>query len=168
MLLENKFYRVLSKERESELSARFHLAILPECDVYDGHFPNEPVCPGVCNIETIKECCMLLCGESLRYSAIKQCRLTALATPPATATLFLPVSRMAATSLGTRVSETAAQKEAHRLSISNVSPTCSAWWIRFRVAVLRPEKLKSSGLPSIFGFGSIYRFHQKGLENSCT
>ena len=24
---------------------------------------------------------MLLCGESLRYSAIKQCRLTALATP---------------------------------------------------------------------------------------
>lgn len=81
MLLENKFYRVLSKERKSELSARFHLAILPECDVYDGHFPNEPVCPGVCNIETIKECCMLLCGESLRYSAIKQCRLTALATP---------------------------------------------------------------------------------------
>lgn len=81
MLLENKFYRVLSEDRESELSSRFHLAILPECDVYDGHFPNEPVCPGVCNIETIKECCMLLCGESLRYSTIKQCRLTALATP---------------------------------------------------------------------------------------
>ena len=81
MLLENKFYRVLSKERESELSARFHLAILPECDVYDGHFPNEPVCPGVCNIETIKECAILLSGEQLRYSTIKQCRLTALATP---------------------------------------------------------------------------------------
>ncbi len=81
MLLENKFYRVLSEERGEGLSAKFRVAILPECNVYDGHFPGDPVCPGVCNIETIKECAILLCGEQLRYSTIKQCRLTALATP---------------------------------------------------------------------------------------
>lgn len=81
MLLENKFYRVLSEERGEGLSAKYHLAILPECNVYDGHFPGDPVCPGVCNIETIKECAMILTGETLRYSTIKQCRLTALATP---------------------------------------------------------------------------------------
>ena len=81
MLLENKFYRVLSEERGEGLSAKYRVAILPECNVYDGHFPGDPVCPGVCNIETIKECAILLCGEQLRYSTIKQCRLTALATP---------------------------------------------------------------------------------------
>ncbi len=82
MLLENKFYRVLSEERHTEgLGATYHVAILPECNVYDGHFPGDPVCPGVCNIETIKECAMLLTGEVLRYISIKQCRLTALATP---------------------------------------------------------------------------------------
>ena len=81
MLLENKFYKVLSEERGEGLSAKYHVAILPECNVYDGHFPGDPVCPGVCNIETIKECAILLCGEQLRYSTIKQCRLTALATP---------------------------------------------------------------------------------------
>lgn len=81
MLLENKFYQVLSEERAEGLSAKFHLAILPECTVYNGHFPRDPVCPGVCNIETIKECAILLAGEQLRYSAIRQCRLTALATP---------------------------------------------------------------------------------------
>jgi 3-hydroxyacyl-[acyl-carrier-protein] dehydratase len=81
MLLENKFYKVLSEERGEGLSAKYHVAILPECNVYDGHFPGDPVCPGVCNIETIKECAILLCGEQLRYSIIKQCRLTALATP---------------------------------------------------------------------------------------
>ena len=81
MLLENKFYKVLSEERGECLSAKYHVAILPECNVYDGHFPGAPVCPGVCNIETIKECAILLCGEQLRYSTIKQCRLTALATP---------------------------------------------------------------------------------------
>ena len=81
MLLENKFYKVLSEERGEGLSAKYYVAILPECNVYDGHFPGDPVCPGVCNIETIKECAILLCGEQLRYSTIKQCRLTALATP---------------------------------------------------------------------------------------
>ena len=81
MLLENKFYRILSEERSEGLSAKYHVAILSECDVYNGHFPGDPVCPGVCNIETIKECAILLSGEQLRYSTIKQCRLTALATP---------------------------------------------------------------------------------------
>lgn len=82
MLLENKFYKVLSEKRHAEgLGASFHVAILPECNVYDGHFPGDPVCPGVCNIETIKECAILLVGEALRYTSIKLCRLTALATP---------------------------------------------------------------------------------------
>lgn len=84
MLLENKFYRVLSEKRHEEgLGASYHVAILPECNVYEGHFPGDPVCPGVCNMETIKECAMLLAGECLRYTSIKQCRLTALATPAA-------------------------------------------------------------------------------------
>lgn len=81
MLLENKFYKVLSEVRNEDLSAKYHLAILPNCSVYDGHFPSDPVCPGVCNIETIKECAMILTGEDLRYETIKQCRLIALATP---------------------------------------------------------------------------------------
>ena len=81
MLLENKFYRILYEERGEGLSAKYHVVILPEFDVYNGHFPGDPVCPGVCNIETIKECAILLSGEQLRYSTIKQCRLTALATP---------------------------------------------------------------------------------------
>lgn len=81
MLLENKFYKVLSENRTDAFTSEYSLSILPECTVYDGHFPGDPVCPGVCNIETVKECAMLLTGESLRYNSIKQCRLTALATP---------------------------------------------------------------------------------------
>lgn len=81
MLLENKFFKVLSSERTDDMNATYHVAVLPDCEVYNGHFPGEPVCPGVCNIETIKECACLLTGKNLRYSAIKQCRLTAVATP---------------------------------------------------------------------------------------
>ncbi|MDE5560199.1 MAG: beta-hydroxyacyl-ACP dehydratase [Bacteroidaceae bacterium] len=92
MLLENRYFSVLSEKRGEGLSAVYRLAILPECNVYEGHFPGNPVCPGVCNIETIKECAILLCGEQLRYSSIKQCRMTALATPSACPEIELQVS----------------------------------------------------------------------------
>lgn len=80
MFLENKFYKILSEAKHSD-SATYRVAILPDCNVYDGHFPGDPVCPGVCNIETIKECASKLVGKLLRISSIKQCRLTAIATP---------------------------------------------------------------------------------------
>lgn len=81
MLLENKYYKVLRARVEGEGKAVYHVAILPDCNVYEGHFPGNPVCPGVCNIQTIKECASLLVGKELRISSIKQCLLTAIATP---------------------------------------------------------------------------------------
>ena len=63
------------------MSGTYTVSILPDCNVYDGHFPGNPVCPGVCNIETIKECAMTMLGKSLTILSIKQCRLTAIATP---------------------------------------------------------------------------------------
>ncbi len=84
MLLENKFYRVVSVEKRENLSAVYSIDILPECEVYKGHFPGNPVCPGVFNIETIKECSMLLCGKPLRIAGVKQCRFTAISTPEKT------------------------------------------------------------------------------------
>ena len=85
MLLKDKFYSITNqtdtKHEGSAHTAAFRVAILPDCNVYDGHFPGNPVCPGVCNIETIKECTMVLLDQPLRISSIKQCRLTAIATP---------------------------------------------------------------------------------------
>ena len=81
MLLENKYYKVLRARENGEGKAVYHVAILPDCNVYEGHFPGKPVCPGVCNIQTIKECASLLVGKELRIFSIKQCLLTAIATP---------------------------------------------------------------------------------------
>lgn len=59
----------------------FRLALQPGCAVYEGHFPGEPVCPGVCNIQMLKECLETMLGRRCRLSAIRQCRLTTLVTP---------------------------------------------------------------------------------------
>ena len=81
MLLENKYYKVLRAREEGDGKAVYHIALLPDCNVYQGHFPGQPVCPGVCNIQTIKECASLLIGKELRISSIKQCLFTAIASP---------------------------------------------------------------------------------------
>ena len=80
MLLENKYYKIGDRCGEG-LNAVFRIVLLPDCDVYRGHFPGNPVCPGVCNIQTIKECVMQLTEEKLLIGTIKQCRMTAGASP---------------------------------------------------------------------------------------
>ena len=80
MLLENTYYKIAYTEGSPQEGV-FHIRLLPDCDVYRGHFPGYPVCPGVCNIEMIKECAMLLTGRKLFISTIRQCRLTAVASP---------------------------------------------------------------------------------------
>ncbi len=81
MLLQDKFYKVNGVEKTDEQNAVFHCTLLADCDVYRGHFPGNPVSPGVCNIEMIKECAMMLTGQRLVIKGIKQCRLTAVASP---------------------------------------------------------------------------------------
>lgn len=79
--LENKFYSISEEHRNDDTQGYFIVNLIPDSEVYKGHFPGDPVCPGVCNIETIKECACRLTKKSLFIKAIKQCRLTAVATP---------------------------------------------------------------------------------------
>lgn len=80
MQLENKYYQIIDMQGEAS-NATFHLRLLPDCDVYRGHFPHHAVCPGALNIETIRECVSRSVGKDMRITTIKQCRLTAIATP---------------------------------------------------------------------------------------
>ena len=81
MLLKDKFFEVLHEEKINANEAVYLCALKADCDVYQGHFPGKPVSPGVCNIEMIRECAELLTGENLLIQTIKQCRLTAVASP---------------------------------------------------------------------------------------
>lgn len=59
----------------------FNIEINPDCKVFQGHFPGEPICPGVCNIQMLKECAEKALGKKMILSSIKQCKLTALMKP---------------------------------------------------------------------------------------
>ena len=89
------YYHILSSEITTDAGV-FRVALNADCEVYQGHFPGEPISPGVCNIQMIKECTeqclgytgdnLLTTGEdsespSILLSHIRQCRLTTLVTP---------------------------------------------------------------------------------------
>ena len=79
MLIEN-YYKINDIVKEKG-KAIFQVSLMQDCKVYEGHFPDEPVSPGVCNIQMIKECAEQVVGKSLFLNNLQQCRLTTLITP---------------------------------------------------------------------------------------
>lgn len=80
MRLENNYYKIVNQNKWKDRGI-FLIELLDGCSVYRGHFPDDPVCPGVFNIQTIKECAEVLTGCNLHISSIRQCRFKAVATP---------------------------------------------------------------------------------------
>lgn len=74
------FYDIVARHEEGGETV-FHVALRPDCKVYEGHFPGSPVAPGVCNIQMIRECAELVSGKPLLIQKIGQCRMTKLITP---------------------------------------------------------------------------------------
>lgn len=75
-MLENSFYSIISQQDN-----RFHVRLLPDCPVYQGHFPGRPVSPGVCSVQMVKELAEKLAGHSLFLSDLRQVRFRTLLTP---------------------------------------------------------------------------------------
>ena len=49
--------------------------------VFEGHFPEQPVVPGVCTLTVVKKALSQACGRPLRYQAIKECKFLSALIP---------------------------------------------------------------------------------------
>lgn len=79
MLLD--YYYSIKSQQKTEHGVLFDVTLLPECSVYEGHFPGMPIAPGVCNIQMIKECVERITGRRLLLESIVQCKFTTMITP---------------------------------------------------------------------------------------
>ena len=89
MKLEDYYYKVYSYSTDWATTGLYCMMIVPDCDVYAGHFPGQPVCPGVFNLQMIKECVSHIAGKRLKITSIKRCRLLAVATPSECPDMYL-------------------------------------------------------------------------------
>lgn len=62
--------------------------------VYQGHFPGNPITPGVLTLQMVRECLSRIVGCELHYSAIKNCRFVAMVRPGDTLRLTLQSEKL--------------------------------------------------------------------------
>ncbi len=72
----NKLYDVLAQDGSS-----FLLKMKDEHVVYPGHFPGQPITPGVLTMQMVRDCVNLLLDRQLHYTTVKNCRFVAMVRP---------------------------------------------------------------------------------------
>ncbi len=90
MILKDNFYRIEQTQANLEYG-EFRVRLLPDYDIYEGHFPGRPVCPGVCLMGMIRECGEIVTGHALLLSHVLRCRFLAVTTPTTTPLLTVVV-----------------------------------------------------------------------------
>ncbi len=59
----------------------FEVRLNPGHDIFEGHFPGNPVLPGVCSLMIVRECASRMAGVPLRYASVRESKFLAAITP---------------------------------------------------------------------------------------
>lgn len=80
MQLKDRYYKVVGKEIHDK-TYRYAVELIAEHAVYKGHFPGNPVSPGVFSIQMLRECCEDAIQKELKIESIGQCRFITVLCP---------------------------------------------------------------------------------------
>ncbi|MFT3793707.1 3-hydroxyacyl-ACP dehydratase [Flavobacterium sp.] len=88
MLLKD-FYTIQSLEKKDGLKHEAVLLINEKHEVFKGHFPGNPIMPGVCMMQIIKELTEKITQKTLMMQSLSNVKFMALINPEATPELRL-------------------------------------------------------------------------------
>jgi len=74
-MLRDSFFKIKQFD-ESGNTCRFIVSILPEHEIFKGHFPQHPIVPGVFALQMIKECLEWIRNKKYRYSELMNCKFS--------------------------------------------------------------------------------------------
>lgn len=83
-MLQGKFFNIVSLDYKGENSVSALLTLNRESDIFKGHFPNNPVVPGVCSVQIISELAEIIAGRELRLVHGNNIKFTAMINPDET------------------------------------------------------------------------------------
>ena len=75
------FYKVLSVDEQEAGKFTAQVSLNAEHDVFKGHFPGNPVTPGVCMMQIIKDITQEVTGLNLRLQSATNVKFMALINP---------------------------------------------------------------------------------------
>ncbi|WP_395048620.1 3-hydroxyacyl-ACP dehydratase [Flavobacterium sp.] len=80
-MLLNNFYKVISIENTAENNYLAMILINEKHEVFKGHFPDNPIMPGVCMMQIIKELTEQISASSLFMQSLTNVKFMALINP---------------------------------------------------------------------------------------
>ncbi|KLT70635.1 MULTISPECIES: 3-hydroxyacyl-ACP dehydratase [Flavobacterium] len=83
------FYKILSEEKISDSKYNITILVNEKHEIFKGHFPGNPIMPGVCMIQIIKELTESITASSLMIQTLSNVKFMALINPEATPELRL-------------------------------------------------------------------------------
>lgn len=90
-MLLNDLYTVISKEKLSEMTTEFVLRINAAHDIFKGHFPEQPVMPGVCQMQILTEVASDILERELKLKEASNIKFLAMLDPRTCGELTLQV-----------------------------------------------------------------------------
>lgn len=73
-MLLNNFYQIKKKISHEGGDWSVSIELTPNHSLYEGHFPEHPIVPGVCVMQFIKECTTDIISRELQYEYVSSCK----------------------------------------------------------------------------------------------
>jgi len=114
------FYKVISEEKTSDSKYTITILVNEKHDVFKGHFPGNPIMPGVCMIQIIKELTEKITQSTLMIQTLSNVKFMALINPEATPELRLELDIVTTEDDLVKVKNTTYFNDTVALKLSNV------------------------------------------------
>lgn len=114
------FYKVLSEEKTTDSKYTITILVNEKHDVFKGHFPGNPIMPGVCMIQIIKELTEKITESTLMIQTLSNVKFMALINPEATPELRLELDILTTEDDLVKVKNTTYFNDTVALKLSNV------------------------------------------------
>jgi len=114
------FYKVLSEENTSDSKYTITILVNEKHEVFKGHFPGNPIMPGVCMIQIIKELTENITESTLMIQTLSNVKFMALINPEATPELRLELDIVTTEDDLVKVKNTTYFNDTVALKLSNV------------------------------------------------
>lgn len=114
------FYTVLSEEKTGDSKYNITILINEKHEVFNGHFPGNPIMPGVCMIQIIKELTAAITKSTLIIQTLSNVKFMALINPEVTPELRLELDITTTEDDLVKVKNTTYFNDTVALKLSNV------------------------------------------------
>ena len=109
-MLQGSFYTVLNNQSNG-VSVNALLELNPEHHIFDGHFPEIPVVPGVCMMQMVKELVEDFTGRRLRLSKAEHLKFLTIIDPRQNKLLEVDISIVSSASQNIQVTAAFSRQE---------------------------------------------------------